>query len=90
MRDVVMASPQMDDLTTALRAAGAHVRATQPGAVRVEGLDAVEIGSIAAHHQVTLSELSPRRASLEEAFMELTRSSVEFHANAGPIGQVAA
>ncbi|HEX9506287.1 MAG TPA: ABC transporter ATP-binding protein, partial [Acidimicrobiia bacterium] len=32
-----------------------------------------------ARHRITLHELSPQQASLEEAFFELTDDSVEYH-----------
>ena len=38
------------------------------------------IGELAAAHQIALHELSEQDASLEEAFMELTKDSVQFHA----------
>jgi len=38
------------------------------------------VGRLAAAHGTVLSELTPIRASLEEAFMELTRDSVEYQA----------
>ncbi|MGH3479791.1 MAG: ATP-binding cassette domain-containing protein [Nocardioidaceae bacterium] len=41
--------------------------------------DAGEIGAIAAQHGLPLSELTPQSASLEAAFMELTRDVVEYH-----------
>jgi len=44
----------------------------------VEGLTAEQVGEIAAAHDVVLHELTPVQASLEEAFMELTRDEVEF------------
>ena len=34
-----------------------------------------------ARHQIVLHELSPQQASLEEAFMQLTAESVEYHAH---------
>ena len=40
------------------------------------------IGELAAQHQIVLHELSPQQASLEEAFMQLTAESVEYHAHA--------
>jgi len=43
----------------------------------VTGLAAPRIGELAASAGVVLHELSPR-ASLEEAFLELTSGSVEF------------
>lgn len=42
------------------------------------------IGELAARHHLVLHELSPRQASLEEAFMRLTAESVEYHAHSGP------
>ncbi|MFJ4782783.1 ABC transporter ATP-binding protein [Streptomyces sp. NPDC088794] len=44
----------------------------------VRGRDAREIGAIAAAHGVALYELTPQAASLESAFMDLTRDSVEY------------
>ena len=46
--------------------------------VLVTGLDAARIGAIAAADGVVLHELATRRASLEAAYMELTRESVDF------------
>ncbi|MEV0535324.1 hypothetical protein AB0J08_26620, partial [Kitasatospora sp. NPDC050463] len=38
---------------------------------------------VAAAHGVVLHELSPQQASLEEAFMQMTADSVEYHAGSG-------
>ena len=46
----------------------------------VSGLGAAAIGDLAAGLGIALHELAPQAASLEEAFMELTRDSVEFRA----------
>jgi ABC-2 type transport system ATP-binding protein len=43
-------------------------------------MDSAEVGKLAAAHGIVLSELIPVRPSLEEAFMELTRDSVEYQA----------
>jgi ABC-2 type transport system ATP-binding protein len=75
-------SPQVTDLAALLRTAGATVRPLTEDFVEVAGLDAAAIGELAAAHAVVLHELTPQRASLEEAFMELTRDSVEYHAGA--------
>ena len=48
------------------------------GALLVAGIEAARIGDIAAEHGLRLHELTPERASLEEAFMDLTRESVEY------------
>ena len=52
--------------------------------IEVRGLDSERIGSIAAANGIVLHELTPQQASLEEAFMELTRDSLEFHADGTP------
>ncbi len=51
------------------------------GAIRVAGLDCAVIGDLAAANNIALHELAPQLASLEEAFMEVTRDSVEYHAD---------
>jgi ABC-2 type transport system ATP-binding protein len=65
-------------LTDALSGLGAQV-VLDDGALCVTGLCAADIGELAASVGVILHELSPQMASLEDAFMELTRDSVEFH-----------
>ena len=77
---VVVRTPQRDALSAAVTAAGATVTEDNTGALVVSGLEAPRIGELAAAGGVVLHELAPRRASLEEAFMELTQDSVEFHA----------
>jgi ABC-2 type transport system ATP-binding protein len=39
-----------------------------------------QVGDIAATEGLTVHELFTQRSSLEEAFMEMTRDSVEYHA----------
>jgi len=55
------------------------VTSTAPGRLVIEGLTAERIGDVAAQHHLTLHALVPIEASLEDAFMKLTRDSVEFH-----------
>src|SRR6478752_1877386 len=50
----------------------------------VSGLTAAQIGDIAAANGIAIHELTPQRASLEDAFMEMTNSSIEFHGGATP------
>jgi ABC-2 type transport system ATP-binding protein len=75
-------SPDADRLVPLLRGEGAAIEASYEGAFDVAGLVAARIGEIAASAGLVLHELTPHRASLEEAFMELTQDSVEFHAAA--------
>jgi ABC-2 type transport system ATP-binding protein len=63
-----------------LRSHGADVRSESDGALIVTGMDARNVGIVAGAAGITLYELSPRNASLEEAFMELTRTASEYHA----------
>jgi ABC-2 type transport system ATP-binding protein len=49
----------------------------------VTGLDAPAIAELAARERLAVHELTPQRASLEEAFMELTRDTLE-HGGQGP------
>ncbi|MGD9891417.1 MAG: ABC transporter ATP-binding protein [Dehalococcoidia bacterium] len=77
---VRVVSPQMATLVPLLTGAGASVSDGANGALVVTELDAARIGDIAAEHGIALHELSPQSASLEAAFMELTRDSVDYHA----------
>jgi ABC-2 type transport system ATP-binding protein len=61
---------------------------TEPdGSLTVHGLTAAQVGDLAFDHGVRLHELTVVRASLEEAFMELTADSVEYRAGEGPAEQ---
>ncbi|AGS71869.1 ABC transporter ATP-binding protein [Streptomyces collinus] len=82
-------SPQRERLLDVLRADGITVVETGGGALEVEGGKAERIGELAARSGVVLHELSPRQASLEEAFMRLTAESVEYHARAAGPGPAA-
>ncbi len=53
---------------------------TGPDTLAVTGLEAARIAELAIEHSLPLHELSPHRATLEEAFIELTRDQVEFAA----------
>jgi len=65
---------------TALARAGAEVAATGPDALAVAHLRPERIVEILSERAIPVTELSAHRASLEEAYMELTRDSVEFRA----------
>ncbi|MGW4502323.1 ABC transporter ATP-binding protein [Micromonospora sp. NPDC004336] len=77
---VTVRTPEPAALTAALAAEGAQVVPTDAGALVVAGLPAARIGDLALAHGIGLHELTTRTASLEEAFMELTADSVEYHA----------
>jgi ABC-2 type transport system ATP-binding protein len=65
---------------TVLAHAGATVAATGPDTLTVSGLAAGQVVALLGENTVPFSEVSAHRASLEEAYMELTRASVEFRA----------
>jgi ABC-2 type transport system ATP-binding protein len=67
---------------TALARAGAEVAATGPDVITVYRLPAERIGLLLSQNGIAFTELWPHRASLEEAYMELTRDAVEFRAEA--------
>jgi len=72
-------SPQRDQLSLLLTAEGAATELQDDGALAVTGAGEEAIGDLAAAHGLTLHELSPQYASLEDAFMELTHDSVDYH-----------
>ncbi|MEU3272261.1 ABC transporter ATP-binding protein [Saccharomonospora sp. NPDC006951] len=77
---VKVRSPQLDKLRPALSSASAVVTDAEDGLI-VSGLDSAKIGEIAMQQSVVLHELSPQRGSLEEAFMQITGDSVQYHAD---------
>ncbi|MFI9647442.1 ATP-binding cassette domain-containing protein [Streptomyces sp. NPDC052040] len=77
-------TPQRERLLDVLHQAGVTVVECGGGALEVDDGAAELIGELAARHQIVLHELSPRQASLEEAFMRLTAGTVEYHAHGDP------
>jgi ABC-2 type transport system ATP-binding protein len=65
---------------TVLAHAGATVAATDRDTVTVTGLPAERVVALLGESAVPFSEVSAHRATLEEAYMELTRDAVEFRA----------
>jgi ABC-2 type transport system ATP-binding protein len=74
-------SPQIAELVRLLREQGATVTPDQDGAATVSGIERAEVGELCAAHGIVLHELSLEKASLEEAFMDLTESSVEYRSS---------
>jgi ABC-2 type transport system ATP-binding protein len=79
-RQVRVRTPQPDELAKLVAAAGGTARENGDGTMVLVGLDARQIGDLAFENSIRLHELAPELASLEQAFMELTASSVQFHA----------
>jgi ABC-2 type transport system ATP-binding protein len=49
-----------------------------PGQLEVHGLSGRQIGQVALEEGIVLDELTPRQATLEDAFMALTGESVDY------------
>jgi ABC-2 type transport system ATP-binding protein len=77
---VLVRSPELERLREELAGPGVSFEAAERGALEVHGLTAEQVGDAAAAAAIALHELTPQQASLEEAFMNLTRDEVEFAA----------
>ncbi|HWG62529.1 MAG TPA: ATP-binding cassette domain-containing protein [Streptosporangiaceae bacterium] len=77
---VTVRTAARSDAMTVLAHAGATVAATDRDLLTVSGLAAAQIVALLAESSVPFSEVSAHRATLEEAYMELTRDAVEFRA----------
>ncbi|MYV94886.1 ATP-binding cassette domain-containing protein [Streptomyces sp. SID1034] len=78
---VRLRSPQWERLLDVLHQAGVPFLQTGDGAIEVDNGRIEALGELAAQHQLVLHELSGQQASLEEAFMQMTAGSVEYHAH---------
>jgi len=70
------------DAMRALARAGTNVLATGPNLVTVSGLSPDRIVRLLNESAVPFSEVSAHRATLEDAYLELTREAVEFRIEA--------
>jgi ABC-2 type transport system ATP-binding protein len=71
-------SPRAEELRVALERRGAEVSADAPETLTVRGLGVAEVGDLAASLGIALHGLTAQQLSLEDAFMQITRSSVEY------------
>jgi ABC-2 type transport system ATP-binding protein len=70
------------EAATVLEDAGAAVTHASQGTLTVSGLAAEQIVALLGRSAVPFSEVSAHRATLEEAYLELTRDQVEYRAQA--------
>jgi ABC-2 type transport system ATP-binding protein len=89
-KSVLVRSPDAGALADLIAAEGGKAIPQDPAegraaALTVTGLDAPRIGEIAAANRIVLHELAPQLGSLEEAFMEMTASSVEYGGNTSAV-----
>jgi ABC-2 type transport system ATP-binding protein len=72
------------EATAVLERAGATVVATGAGTLTITGLPAGRVVSALSENAVPFSEVAAHRATLEEAYMELTKDAVQYRAQ-GPV-----
>ena len=75
---VRVVSPQIQALKSLATEKGA-VGVDEQGGVNFSGISALQLGELAASAGIVLHELSPQAGSLEDAFLDATASSVQFH-----------
>jgi ABC-2 type transport system ATP-binding protein len=73
-------TPQASQLAQLVTGKGGTAKADGDDAIVVSGIAQEQLGDLAFDNGIRLHELAPLQASLEQAFMELTKDSVEFHA----------
>ncbi len=77
---VTLRTTAPDRAAAALGRAGATAATTDGGTVTVTGLAAEKVVLVLNENGVPFSEVSAHRATLEEAYLELTRDAVEYRA----------
>jgi len=77
---VLLRTTEAAQAMTVLERAGATVAATGPGVLAVSGLSAERIVAALTETRVPFGEVRAHRATLEEAYLELTRDAVEYRA----------
>jgi ABC-2 type transport system ATP-binding protein len=75
---VLVRSPELERLRELLAGPDVSFEPGDRGALEVHGLTAEQIGDAAAGGRIAIHELTPQQASLEQAFMDLTRDELEF------------
>ncbi|MFE2865397.1 MULTISPECIES: ABC transporter ATP-binding protein [unclassified Embleya] len=76
-------TPDADRLRALLFGPEVRVTGRERDVLEVTGVSSDDIGRLASAHGITLFELVPQQASLEEAFMESTRDAVEYRVPEG-------
>jgi ABC-2 type transport system ATP-binding protein len=82
---VLLRTPAPAQAAAVLERAAATVAVTGPDALMISGLPAERVVALMSESSVPFAEVTAHRATLEEAFMELTKDAVEFQSG-GPAG----
>jgi len=75
-------TPQATELAAAVQGPDVTVDTLEPGLLEIIGLNAEQVGELAATSGFVLHELTPQQVTLEDAFMDITRDEVEFRSPA--------
>jgi ABC-2 type transport system ATP-binding protein len=89
---VTLRTPSRSDAMTVLAHAGATVTASDRDTLTVSGLAPARVVALLGEGGVAFTEVAAHRATLEEAYMELTRDAVDFRGQpttAEPVGEQA-
>ncbi len=78
---VLVRSDDTQRMRSLLTRDGVTIRSENGGAISVTGIDSTEIGRLAATNSIALSELTNRRSTLEQTFMDLTADAVQYTAH---------
>ena len=86
-RWVTVRSPEATTLVTELRRRNLEVTERAPDTFDVSGTDPAAVGELAFQLGIRLHELSPQKASLEEAFLQVTQFAQEYRAGENSAGE---
>jgi ABC-2 type transport system ATP-binding protein len=86
---ILLRSATPDRAARALSEAGGAITRTGPDTLCVAGLSSEQIVAVLAHQRVGFFELSAERATLEDAYLQLTRGQVDYQADP-PAGKTGA
>jgi len=86
---VTLRTTARPDATAVLENAGAAVVASGQDVLTISGLPAERVVAVLAARAVPFSEVSAHRATLEQAYMELTRDAVEFRPADSSVAELA-
>ncbi len=78
---VLVRTPQATEFREMLTGPDVTVSSPEREVLEISGLSVEQVGREALDHRILLHHLAAQRASLEEAFMELTHDAVEYHAS---------
>jgi ABC-2 type transport system ATP-binding protein len=83
---VTVRAEQAATLAPLLAARGAQVDRPAAELLEVRGIDARHVAQVALDHRLLIHELTQRSRSLEEAFMDLTHTSLEYQGSSSGSG----